>query len=151
MMYSMEARENMIHSNENNKDLDINREDEDVQEYRNRRYTSNGVPGSKRIRSSDGKRDYICGCEKTYLSYPAIYTHVRIKHNGIFPKDSYFNKDDQVVKLQSAPNKSSKNSIQRYNKEVQEEGGHIKEEFVSFLKLMGINFEKQEVVLLLTV
>lgn len=30
------------------------------------------------------ERNYICGCKKSYLSYPALYTHVKIKHNGVF-------------------------------------------------------------------
>ena len=24
--------------------------------------------------------------QRTYLSHPALYTHVKIKHNGIFPE-----------------------------------------------------------------
>lgn len=27
----------------------------------------------------------MCGCRKAYLSYPALYTHVKNKHEGIFP------------------------------------------------------------------
>ncbi len=25
-------------------------------------------------------RDYICACGKTYLSYPALFTHIKQKH-----------------------------------------------------------------------
>lgn len=32
--------------------------------------------------SSAGKRDFGCPCGKTYLSYPALFTHVKQKHNG---------------------------------------------------------------------
>lgn len=39
----------------------------------------------KRIRSSEGERNYYCGCGKSYLSYPALYTHVKNKHEGTFP------------------------------------------------------------------
>ena len=37
-------------------------------------------------------RDFICPCSKNYLSYPALYTHIKQKHNGkppgevIYPK-----------------------------------------------------------------
>ena len=31
----------------------------------------------------------MCGCRKAYLSYPALYTHVKNKHDGIFPIGSY--------------------------------------------------------------
>ena len=27
-------------------------------------------------------RDYVCPCGKTYLSYPAIFTHIKLKHGG---------------------------------------------------------------------
>lgn len=27
----------------------------------------------------------MCGCRKAYLSYPALYTHVKNKHEGVFP------------------------------------------------------------------
>ena len=42
----------------------------------------------KRQRSSAGDRNYKCGCGKSYLSYPALYTHVKNKHEGIFPEGS---------------------------------------------------------------
>lgn len=32
----------------------------------------------KRRTRNDGKnRDFSCGCGKTYLSYPALYTHLK--------------------------------------------------------------------------
>lgn len=39
----------------------------------------------RRPRSAAGERNYLCGCGKAYLSYPALYTHVKNKHEGIFP------------------------------------------------------------------
>ena len=39
----------------------------------------------RRPRSAAGARNYLCGCGKAYLSYPALYTHVKNKHTGIFP------------------------------------------------------------------
>lgn len=33
-------------------------------------------------KNSDTKRQYGCPCGKTYLSYPALFTHVKHKHNG---------------------------------------------------------------------
>ncbi|CAG9331904.1 unnamed protein product [Blepharisma stoltei] len=30
-------------------------------------------------------RTFKCGCEKMYLSYPALYTHIKTKHDGISP------------------------------------------------------------------
>lgn len=31
---------------------------------------------------TDTKRQYGCPCGKTYLSYPALFTHVKQKHDG---------------------------------------------------------------------
>ena len=31
---------------------------------------------------------YVCGCGKTYLSYAALYTHAKTKHEGMFPEGS---------------------------------------------------------------
>lgn len=42
----------------------------------------------RRARSDAGERNFICGCSKTYLSYPALYTHVKNKHDGTFPEGS---------------------------------------------------------------
>lgn len=32
------------------------------------------------------ERNYICGCGKSYLSYAALYTHAKTKHEGVFPE-----------------------------------------------------------------
>ena len=34
------------------------------------------------LKSDNINRDYNCGCGKSYLSYPALYTHIKQKHNG---------------------------------------------------------------------
>lgn len=39
----------------------------------------------RRPRSATGERNYGCGCGKAYLSYPALYTHVKNKHSSVFP------------------------------------------------------------------
>lgn len=28
----------------------------------------------------------MCGCGKSYLSYPALYTHIKTKHDGLKPE-----------------------------------------------------------------
>lgn len=38
--------------------------------------------GRRRGRNEPNNRDYICPCGKSYLSYPALFTHIKIKHNG---------------------------------------------------------------------
>ena len=42
----------------------------------------------RKLKVKTAQRNYICGCSKSYLSYPALYTHVKIKHDGIFPNGS---------------------------------------------------------------
>jgi len=39
----------------------------------------------RRTRNDFSNRNFICGCGKSYLSYPALYTHLKQKHNGIQP------------------------------------------------------------------
>lgn len=46
-----------------------------------------------------------------YLSYPAIYTHVRNKHGGKFPPNSYINKEMDSHRSFNVLGKSNKDSI----------------------------------------
>lgn len=41
---------------------------------------------SRRSRKDEEGRDYLCGCGKRYLSYPALYTHIKTKHDGKQPE-----------------------------------------------------------------
>jgi hypothetical protein len=102
---------------------------------------------NRRIRNSSGQRDFKCGCDKEYLSYPAIYTHVRIKHDGNFPKNSYQMKDGQAIVLMSNPGKSSKNSILRSQnlEDCYGEEESMKNEFRGFLRSLKLNIEPQDV------
>ena len=43
------------------------------------------IKKKRRPRSAAGDRNYLCGCGKAYLSYPALYTHVKNKHDSKFP------------------------------------------------------------------
>ena len=40
----------------------------------------------RRKRNDLENRDFTCGCGKAYLSYPALYTHLKQKHKGIQPE-----------------------------------------------------------------
>ena len=46
-----------------------------------------GKNGKKKRRSKFDQmgRSYTCGCGKRYLSYPALYTHIKTKHSGRHP------------------------------------------------------------------
>lgn len=36
----------------------------------------------RRTRNDGDGRNFSCTCGKSYLSYPALYTHIKTKHNG---------------------------------------------------------------------
>ena len=36
----------------------------------------------RRTRKDDEGRNFNCTCGKSYLSYPALYTHIKTKHGG---------------------------------------------------------------------
>ena len=51
-------------------------------------------PGEKQKRRSKNEcygRDFKCGCGKEYLSYPALYTHIKTKHDGKTPEGTNAN------------------------------------------------------------
>jgi len=39
----------------------------------------------RRAKGEAGEGNYICGCGRVYLSYPALYTHIKTKHDGVTP------------------------------------------------------------------
>ncbi len=41
--------------------------------------------GRRRSKKDNAERNFICGCGKDYFSYPALYTHIKNKHNGEAP------------------------------------------------------------------
>lgn len=43
------------------------------------------IKGKRRSKKDKTVRNFVCGCGKQYLSYPALYTHLKTKHNGIQP------------------------------------------------------------------
>lgn len=47
-----------------------------------------GKKAKRERRSKDDsfQRNYVCGCGKSYLSYAALYTHAKTKHDGVFPE-----------------------------------------------------------------
>jgi len=47
--------------------------------------TEKPLKSKRRTRNDLSDRDYKCGCGKMYLSYPALYTHVKQKHEGCAP------------------------------------------------------------------
>jgi len=44
------------------------------------------------------ERNYICGCGKDYFSYPALYTHIKNKHNGKAPEGTQLEAQIKLLK-----------------------------------------------------
>jgi hypothetical protein len=42
----------------------------------------------RRTLNETSKRDFVCGCGKSYVSYPAIYLHVQRKHDSQWPPNT---------------------------------------------------------------
>ena len=79
--------EEMLDENENNiqnkNEKEKNEEDINIRK-----------PGEKQKRRSKNEcndRYYTCGCGKKYLSYPALYTHIKTKHDGKTPEGTNIN------------------------------------------------------------
>lgn len=51
-----------------------------------KRLNENAVQKLRRRSKKDKVgRNFVCGCGKKYLSYPALYTHIKTKHDGVQP------------------------------------------------------------------
>lgn len=59
--------------------------------------------GRRRGRNEPNNRDYICPCGKSYLSYPALFTHIKIKHNGRVKDDLDRPQDKSLSRAPSTP------------------------------------------------
>ena len=53
---------------------------------------------SRRSRKDEEGRDFQCGCGKRYLSYPALYTHIKTKHDGKQPEGTQKTGTNQIAK-----------------------------------------------------
>ena len=43
------------------------------------------IKNKRRYKNDNKGRSFNCGCGKSYLSYPALYTHIKNKHHGMNP------------------------------------------------------------------
>ena len=72
---------NFCHS-QNNSDQELDHlEEDDESDHPNKRKKR-----ERRSKDDNFQRNYICGCGKSYLSYAALYTHAKTKHEGVFPE-----------------------------------------------------------------
>jgi hypothetical protein len=61
----------------------------EVSGFTSRKQSENMSTESKirrRSKKDNLDRNFLCGCGKQYLSYPALYTHIKTKHSGAEPE-----------------------------------------------------------------
>ena len=81
------TNEPMIRLTNVNEDSNKNWEINDAKALDDPREKDSGKKKRERRQKVDNyQRNYICGCSKSYLSYAALYTHAKTKHDGIFPE-----------------------------------------------------------------
>ena len=80
----------------------------------------------RRAKDDNFQRNYVCGCNKSYLSYAALYTHTKAKHNRIFQHGT----TTLHKKKQGRPKKHDEN----YNLNLSILSGNFKNIFEFFFK-----------------
>ena len=55
--------------------------------------SNNKQKQKRRTRHDPNHRDFLCGCGRAYLSYPALYTHIKQKHDGVPPEGTAIPQD----------------------------------------------------------
>lgn len=107
---------------------------------------SDGSPGDgtikaqvqkKRTRRSSNYRPYVCGCGKSYQSYPAIYTHAKNKHDGNLIDGSYHLKNGEKRAIKSSKFKGSKTGFKR--EKVVSGRLHFSQKFAQTQKVKELN------------
>lgn len=66
-------------------ELDAYNDDESPQEEDDPSTGQSAGKAKRRTKNDSCERSYKCGCGKDYLSYPALYTHIKQKHGGAHP------------------------------------------------------------------
>jgi len=69
----------------NDSSLDSNSEKNEEDKLSPEGNTKDRSKHKRRSKEDDQGRDFTCGCSKRYLSYPALYTHIKTKHGGVTP------------------------------------------------------------------
>ena len=77
--------EDMINEYNNDNENNNSSKDDGKEKAPNIQIKPAGMKQKRRSKNDSMGRDYVCGCGKTYLSYPALYTHIKTKHNGKTP------------------------------------------------------------------
>jgi len=93
----------------------------------------------RRTLGETGKREFVCGCGKSYVSYPAIYLHVQRKHSGDWPKDTIIPEkpENQDKVKRGRPKKEKDNTLDIYKNFHDEVKYNVEDEFWVYLGMKG--------------
>ncbi|KRX08297.1 hypothetical protein PPERSA_01758 [Pseudocohnilembus persalinus] len=95
----------------------------------------------RRTRHDPVNRDFFCGCGKSYLSYPALYTHLKQKHGGVHPAGTF---QIQITKnLQEL--QVDQYAVQQEQVYYQVQIQDVYDEIISFLENQGFQPKKQDI------
>ncbi|CAD8166419.1 unnamed protein product [Paramecium octaurelia] len=110
------------------------------QNFANREENS-GQAKLRRRRNDSNNRDYSCGCGKSYLSYAALYTHLKQKHNSIAPDGTHSPNNANQRPGRGRPPRDDKDRKSAKSDDGQSESGNepdeILEELLTFLDSLG--------------
>ena len=100
----------------------------------------------RRKRDDLMNRNYTCGCGKSYLSYPALYTHLKQKHNGkqpfgtILPSSLRGRKPKNVKEESNSSTKENEEGERNDEEKFDDFIGHLNS-YSSFLKNNQVVFK----------
>jgi len=84
----------------------------------------------RRSKYDNNQRNFVCGCGKSYLSYAALYTHCKTKHEGQFPNGT----TNLNKKKQGRPKKEDSDIRKTYSRSQKRET--FVKDFKSFLDMI---------------
>ncbi|KRX07768.1 hypothetical protein PPERSA_07518 [Pseudocohnilembus persalinus] len=135
-----------------NSNLNLNKNDSTLQSNTNpaKNNTNNNQTQQnkqkRRTRNDNNDRNYYCGCGKSYLSYPALYTHLKQKHEGKPPEGTVL---PQNIQKQAAVKGNKSDLIENINsyeaKFINPYDANILDEFLQFLDTINPSFRKDKV------
>ncbi|KAL4473814.1 hypothetical protein ABPG74_022678 [Tetrahymena malaccensis] len=103
---------------------------------------------TRRTRKDQNDRNYNCGCGKSYLSYPALYTHLKQKHDGKPPEGTSLPGPQGKANSRGRPPK--KEDGDQNNKEEEKsavgsnEAVDVLEEILNFLDTIDKNYRRNK-------
>jgi hypothetical protein len=105
---------------------------------------------AKRVRNSKGERNFICSrCDKSYMSYAALYTHCRTKHDGLTREELNYMKKQSTKLISVGPKKRTRSPVRAsadgFGQLRRQEGGRVTPALRRYLERAGLCHQTAEV------